>query len=81
MWQPNVQHKRLWSYTLGRMVGMNVTTSALRWIDKAGGLDNYLLNTKPAKLASALGMEYRRVLLEVQEEQAAQQQPQQPEQA
>jgi len=69
-WLPNVQRKRLWSDTLNRMVQFNVTASALRWIDKAGGLDNYLLKTSPKKLDSALGMEYRRILQAIHREQA-----------
>ena len=53
------------------MVKFRVTTTALRNIDKAGGLDNYLLNTKPSKLDSAIGMEYREIIREVQRQEAA----------
>ena len=65
MWLPNVQRKRLWSDSLNRMGCINVTTAALRWIDKAVGLDNYLLHTPPHKLASVVGMEYREILQEL----------------
>jgi len=44
--KPNVFKKRLYSETLDEMIRFHVTTSALRSIDKAGGLDNYLLNSK-----------------------------------
>uniref|UniRef100_A0A7R9WSX1 Large ribosomal subunit protein bL28m n=2 Tax=Craspedostauros australis TaxID=1486917 RepID=A0A7R9WSX1_9STRA len=44
--KPNVFRKRLYSETLDEMVRFHVTTSALRSIDKAGGLDNYLLSSK-----------------------------------
>lgn len=37
MFKPNVQHKRVWSDTLQTMVPFNLTTSALRMIDKWGG--------------------------------------------
>ena len=41
----------------------SVTTNALRWIDKAGGLDNYVLNTPPQKLLSTSGMALRERIL------------------
>mmetsp|Transcript_22876 Transcript_22876/g.53942 ORF Transcript_22876/g.53942 Transcript_22876/m.53942 type:complete len:194 (-) Transcript_22876:94-675(-) len=45
-WKPNVQMKRLYSEVLDEMLRFHVTTSALRTIDKYGGLDNYLLNSR-----------------------------------
>lgn len=45
-WQPNIQNKRLWSETLGHWIKAKVSTSALRTIDKLGGLDRYLANAK-----------------------------------
>ena len=51
------------------MVSVQVTAHALRCIDKAGGLDNYVLNTRAEKMASLKGMELKdemmRALLEV----------------
>ena len=44
--KPNVFKKRVYSEILDEMVKFHLTTSALRSIDKAGGLDNYLLNSK-----------------------------------
>jgi ribosomal protein L28 len=44
--KPNVFIKRLYSETLDDMLRFHVTTKALRSIDKAGGLDNYLLSDK-----------------------------------
>ena len=41
--KPNVFKKRLYSEILSQMIPFHVTTSALRSIDKAGGLDTYLL--------------------------------------
>ncbi|KAJ4286575.1 hypothetical protein N0V88_007998 [Collariella sp. IMI 366227] len=49
-WRPNVQHKRLWSASLGVFVRTRVTTRVLRTIDKAGGLDEYLLGHKPQRV-------------------------------
>ncbi len=46
VWLPNVQSKRLFSDALGGQVKVKVTTYVLRCIDKAGGLDNYLLTVR-----------------------------------
>ena len=43
---PNVFIKRVYSEILDTMIPFHLTTSALRTIDKAGGLDNYLLTSK-----------------------------------
>ena len=45
-WNPNVQHKRVYSEILDEMIPFHITTSALRSIDKYGGLDEYLLKSK-----------------------------------
>jgi ribosomal protein L28 len=42
-WKPNIQHAALFSELLGRRVRARVSTEALRLIDRAGGLDNYIL--------------------------------------
>jgi large subunit ribosomal protein L28 len=44
-WNPNVQYKKLYSEVLDEMIKFHVTASALRSIDKYGGLDNYLLKS------------------------------------
>ncbi|KAK0740045.1 hypothetical protein B0T18DRAFT_431434 [Schizothecium vesticola] len=49
-WRPNVHHKRLWSASLGVYVRTRVTTRVLRTIDKVGGLDEYLLGIKAARV-------------------------------
>lgn len=49
-WRPNVQHKRLWSASLGIFVRTRVTTRVLRTVDKVGGLDAYLLGIKPQRV-------------------------------
>jgi large subunit ribosomal protein L28 len=43
--KPNVFVKRVYSEILDEMVRFHLTTSALRSIDKMGGLDNYLLTS------------------------------------
>lgn len=50
VWRPNVQRKRLWSFALGCWVQTRITMRVLRTIDKVGGLDNYLLGDKPARV-------------------------------
>ena len=45
-WNPNVQYKRVYSEVLDEMIKFHITTSALRSIDKYGGLDEYLLRSK-----------------------------------
>jgi hypothetical protein len=38
---------------------LRLTTTAMRCIDKAGGFDNYILNTKPQWLGQGLGMQLK----------------------
>jgi large subunit ribosomal protein L28 len=49
-WRPNVHRKRLWSESLGSFIRMRITTRVLRTIDKCGGLDEYLLGEKAARV-------------------------------
>jgi len=42
-WNPNVQNKRVWSDGLEGWVRFKMTTKAIRAVDDAGGIDNYLL--------------------------------------
>lgn len=49
----------MFSAALGARVRLTVTASALRSIDRAGGLDAYLLSTPPARLDSDVGEELR----------------------
>ena len=55
-WKPNVQEKRLFSYIHDRHIRVKVTTHALRCIDKAGGIDEYLLKTPYEKMDTELGL-------------------------
>ncbi|KAH0544790.1 hypothetical protein FGG08_001019 [Glutinoglossum americanum] len=55
VWKPNIRHKRLWSAALGRHIRTRVSARVLRTIDKVGGLDEYLLGGKAARIKE-LGM-------------------------
>ncbi|KAL1892623.1 hypothetical protein Sste5346_006908 [Sporothrix stenoceras] len=50
-WYPNIQVKRLFSESMGVWIRTRVSTRVLRTIDKVGGLDTYLLGSKPARIA------------------------------
>lgn len=49
-WRPNIQTKRVWSEALGQFVRVRVQARVLRTIDKVGGLDEYLLGSKPQRI-------------------------------
>eukprot|EP00455_Lapot_gusevi_P046611 TRINITY_DN615_c0_g1_i1.p1 TRINITY_DN615_c0_g1~~TRINITY_DN615_c0_g1_i1.p1 ORF type:complete len:137 (-),score=15.89 TRINITY_DN615_c0_g1_i1:245-655(-) len=53
--KPNVVKKHLHSEMLNKTYKMNITTRALRTIEKEGGLDQYLLNFSDAKIDSRVG--------------------------
>lgn len=57
--KPNVFTKRVYSEVLDEMVRFHITTSALRSIDKAGGLDNYLLTSKHIASGEGLAVKKR----------------------
>ena len=57
--KPNVFKKRVYSETLDEMVQFHLTTSALRSIDKAGGLDNYLLTSEYVTEGEGLAVKQR----------------------
>ncbi|KAJ5297461.1 hypothetical protein PENANT_c005G04716 [Penicillium antarcticum] len=49
-WKPNVRRKKIPSEALGEELFIKVTRRSLRSIQKAGGLDNYLLSDRPRRL-------------------------------
>ncbi|KAL2835182.1 50S ribosomal protein L24 [Aspergillus cavernicola] len=49
-WMPNVRRKKIWSEALEEFLFIKVTRKALRTIQKAGGLDQYLLDDRPARI-------------------------------
>ena len=58
-WTPNVVHAQLYSEVLDKKIPCHVTTYVLRWIDKVGGLDNYILQTPSRKLQSEFAEKLR----------------------
>ncbi|KAF2173302.1 hypothetical protein M409DRAFT_49764 [Zasmidium cellare ATCC 36951] len=51
-WHPNIFTRRLFSKALNRHVQVRVSARVLRTIDKLGGLDEYLLGEKSARIKS-----------------------------
>lgn len=41
---PNIQQKRVFSESLGRMINLKMATSTLRSMERKGGFDTFLLN-------------------------------------
>lgn len=58
---PNLQKVALASEVLGENVRMRITTSAIRTIEKNGGLDAWLLGTTNAKLTTEARKLKRRI--------------------
>ena len=48
--RPNVQKVSFASEALGRDIGLRITTRAVRTVQKAGGIDAFLLNSDESKL-------------------------------
>ena len=48
---PNLQNTSMQSEILGRKVSLRVSTSAMRTVEKHGGLDAFLLQARNAELA------------------------------
>ncbi|KAF8392788.1 hypothetical protein HHK36_021025 [Tetracentron sinense] len=67
-WKPNVQEKRLFSYIIDRHIRVKVTTHALRCIDKAGGIDEYLLKTPYNKMDTEMGLFWKAKIEKMYEE-------------
>lgn len=65
-----MQRKKLYSEALDKRIRVKVTTRVLRTIDKVGGLDNYLLGDKSARVKE-LGMEGWKLRWEVLNTKAA----------
>ncbi len=63
---PNLQQTSLLSDSLGETVSLRLSTSAIRTIEKRGGLDAFLLSTPNAKL----GQKARELKRRVQKAQA-----------
>ena len=64
---PNLQHATMHSEALGRRVSLRLSTSAMRTIEKHGGLDAFLMQARNAELAD----EARQLKREIKAAQAA----------
>jgi len=62
-WKPNIQIKSFYSEILSKWFQVKVTTRAMRCIDKAGGFDNYFINTKKKNLGEGLVLDIREEIL------------------
>lgn len=51
---PNLQSRRLYSELLAQRIQLRIAASTLRSIEKAGGIDGYLLKLAPADLTPEL---------------------------
>jgi ribosomal protein L28 len=60
--KPNVKARSLYSETLGQAFKMDITMKARKCIMKAGSLDNYLTQTKPANIDSKFGLYLRSLI-------------------
>ena len=58
---PNIQRASLLSDALGQTVPLRLSTSAIRTIEKRGGLDAYLLSTPDDKLGKTARTLKRRI--------------------
>lgn len=60
--KPNVKSRTLRSEILEQAFKMDITMKARKCIMKAGSLDNYLLQTKPADIDSKFGLHLRELI-------------------
>lgn len=73
-WLPNIVKKSLWSETLNRKIQIKMTAKVLKTISKEGGIDNYLIKDKAARIKELgpTGWKLRyRVLQKKEQKQAA----------
>ncbi|KAF9622215.1 hypothetical protein IFM89_030073 [Coptis chinensis] len=68
-WKPNIQDKRLFSYILDRHIQVKVSTHALKCIDKAGGIDEYLLKAPYHKMDTEMGFFWKAKMEKMYKEQ------------
>ena len=57
--KPNIKSRTLHSNEQDQSFKLDISMKARKCIIKAGSLDNYLLNTKPAALDSKFGLHLR----------------------
>ena len=59
---PNLQHASIQSDVLGRKVSLRLSTSAMRTIEKHGGLDAFLMQARNAERADEAKMLKREIM-------------------
>jgi large subunit ribosomal protein L28 len=59
---PNLQHASVQSEILGRKISLRLSTSAMRTIEKHGGLDAFLLQARNAELADEARLLKREIM-------------------
>ena len=59
---PNLQYAIIQSDVLGRKVSLRMSTSAMRTIEKHGGLDAFLMQARNAELADEAKMLKREIM-------------------
>eukprot|EP00823_Brevimastigomonas_motovehiculus_P001095 TRINITY_DN11630_c0_g1_i1.p1 TRINITY_DN11630_c0_g1~~TRINITY_DN11630_c0_g1_i1.p1 ORF type:complete len:178 (+),score=50.50 TRINITY_DN11630_c0_g1_i1:107-640(+) len=64
-WLPNAVYHRMYSSILDEKVRIRMTTHAMRLMDKKGGLDSFLLFTKPKVLDRGLAQVMRQELTDI----------------
>lgn len=73
-WKPNIQRVSLYSSLLGERVKLRVSTEALRRIDRAGGLDYYILGQRVPESECARKLKEKLLTKKQEQEQEKEQQ-------
>jgi len=64
-WKPNVfRNKKFFSEILQKDIRFTVTSTALRTIEKLGGIDNYLAKTKDELILNPLALDLKQEILQ-----------------
>ena len=69
-WQPNLQVCSFPSELLGKAVRLRLTPNGIRTIEHNGGIDAYILGTRPSRLSEE-NKKLRKMMLKIQERKAA----------
>ena len=69
-WKPNIQRVSLYSATLQERVKLRVSTEALRRIDRAGGLDCYIIGQRIPESECARKLKEKIIIKKLENEQS-----------
>ena len=64
---PNVQSRRLYSEALGETIRLRIAMNTLRTVEKRGGLDGFLMDTRDTDLTGDLRRLKRRIATKLAE--------------